>query len=226
MKRFHLLLSLIGACLISAAALGQTPAPVITSIHVDNTCDFSVSDSQTPCPIGPGMTLIITGENFGGDGNVGLCDCPTTTVERWTPTGIIAMVDMVTPASAIMVETAGGAFSNAVPYTAIAPVIRRIDAGKCTYIPGVTRHLCQITPGTQFTIVGDFFGRFVGGQVATCDCANATVDIWNPDWLVNPHTQNNRIVATAVDAECGSSVVVQAGGMWSNPVPYTTCGGK
>lgn len=233
MKPFRLFVALYLAsfCVFSAAVSAQAQAPIITSIHVEG-CAYP-NLTMTPCPIGPGMTITIKGQNFTSGGNINLCDCPNSTVERWTSTEVVAMVDIVDSRvfalrgvllrSAVWLETAGGADSNTVPYKALAPVITRIEVGTCSYTPNQTRNLCPINPGTQFTIVGKYFGRYAV-QVATCDCASATINSWNPNWLTAPATSANTIVATAVDAVCGSSIAVQAGGVWSNPVPYTTCG--
>ena len=140
MKSFHLLAAfcLVGISMSSAAALGQTAPPVITSIHLQNGCDYP-NANMTPCPIGPGMTITITGQNFTSGGNINLCDCANSTVERWTSTKVIAMVDIVDPGafflrgvlsqSVVWLETGGGAYSNTVPYTALAPVITRIEVG-------------------------------------------------------------------------------------------------
>jgi hypothetical protein len=217
MKSVRSLVTLMFAVPFTAfcAAHGQTP--VITGIHVSNGC------SSSPCPVGPGMTVILTGQNFGtAAGGVALCDCPFATTVRWAPTRIQVTVDEVTPDSTISLETPGGVWSNTLPYMALAPVITRIDVGDCSYVPNESRKLCVINPGAQVTIHGSYFGRYAG-QVGTCDCADATIDSWNPNWVTNPTTGNNTIVVTPVDELCGSSIVVQAGGMWSNPVPYTTC---
>jgi len=170
------------------------------------------------------MGVVISGQNFGDSAeSVSACDCVDTTIERWTPTRIVVMINIVNPQSVIMVEHAGGVWSNSVPYIALAPVISRIDVGPCTYYPNISRKLCAITPGTQVTIHGRFFGS-APGQVSLCDCdSNATVESWNPNWATNPGPYDNTIVVTAVQVVCGSGIVVESGGMWSNPVPCTTC---
>jgi hypothetical protein len=213
-------------CWAAALAAGQTPT--ITSIQVVSTgCEFTAglppNAPNTPCSIGPGMVLQVIGQNFGQRAfGVGLCDCPDATIIRWTPTEISVTVDEVTPQSVIQVEAYGGDYSNTVPYVALAPVITRIEVGTCSFTPNVSRKQCAITPGTTVTIHGNYFGRYAG-QVATCDCAGATIDTWNPNWTSNPRQFDNTIVITALQAICGSAVLVEAGYMWSNPVPYTTC---
>jgi len=86
-----------------------------------------------------------------------------------------------------------------------------------------------ITAGTQFTVYGSYFGAgplTSGPQVVLCDCTNPTIDSWGPGWMSSPSATGNMITVTAVDAECGNSIVVYAeqyGTLPSNPVPYTTC---
>jgi hypothetical protein len=209
-------------CLAAALAYGQ--APTITSIQVESTgCEFTAGSLGQPCSIGPGMLLHIFGQNFGqAGGGVALCNCPDTTIVGWTPTRIAVTVDEVTTPSSIQVETYGGGYSNSVPYVALPPVITGIAVGECRFTPNVSKRQCAITPGTTVTILGSYFGRYAD-QVATCDCASPTIVSWDPNWTTDPQQFNNTIVITAVDAVCGSSVMVEAGGMWSNPVPYTTC---
>lgn len=206
-------------------AYGQSPT--ITSVTVPGTnCVYVVGAIDAkPCSIGAGMAIVISGQNFGDAAeSVSTCDCPDTAIERWTSSRIIVMANIVNPGSAIAVEHAGGGWSNSVPYTALAPVITRIDVGTCTYYPNISRKLCAITPGVQVTIHGRFFG-YPAGQVSLCDCGSEpTIDSWNPNWKTNPHPYGNTVVVSAIEVVCGSSVTVQSGGMWSNPVPYTTCG--
>jgi len=215
-------LGLIAFC--CASVYGQSPT--ITSITVPSTkCVYVVGAADAkPCSIGPGMGFVISGQNFGDAAeSVSVCDCVDATIERWTSTRIVVMPNVVNPSSLIRVERAGGYWSNSVPYVALAPVISRIDVGTCTYYPNISRKLCAITPGAQVTIHGRFFGS-APGQVSLCDCANnAAVDSWNPNWATDPTPYRNTIVVTAVEVVCGSSVAVESGGMWSNPVPYTTC---
>jgi len=211
-------------CLAAAVAAGQTPT--ITGIQVQNTgCTFTAGSMGQPCVVGPGMLLVINGQNFGqAAGGVSLCDCPFTTTNRWTPTRISVTVDEVVLQGNIMIEAATGAYSNSVLYAGLAPVITRIEVNGCSFVPNVSRKQCVITPGAQVTVYGSYFGRYAG-QVSLCDCqSNATIDSWNPNWVTDPQLHGNIIVVTAVDAVCGGSVEVQASGMWSNPVPYTTCG--
>jgi hypothetical protein len=211
-------------CLAGAVAVGQTPT--ITSIQVQNTgCTFTAGSTSQPCFVGPGMVLVLTGQNFGqAAGGVSLCDCPFATIIRWTPTRISATLDEVVLQGNIMIEAASGASSNSIPYAGLAPVIGRIEVNGCSFVPNVSTKQCVITPGAQVTVYGSYFGRYAG-QVSLCDCeSNATIDSWNPNWVTDPQLHGNTIVVTAVDAVCGASLMVQAGGMWSNPVPYTTCG--
>jgi hypothetical protein len=206
------------------AAIGQTPT--IASVRVAETgCVYNVGANSAPCSIGPGMTLTINGNNFGQEaGGVGLCDCNFSTAVRWKPTRVIVTVDWVAPKSAIALETPGGAWSNTVPYIALPPVITRVDVGSCSYVPNESRKQCVLTTGAQVTIHGRYFGKGIG-EVATCDCKdNATIDSWNADWSTHPSPAGNTIVVTAIEAICGSTIVVRANEMWSNAVPYTTCG--
>ena len=218
------LVGLIPLCLASAA-LSQSPT--ITSIEIKQSgCIYTVGTSTTPCEIGPGMTLTVKGRNFGAaGGGVGLCDCPDFTNLKWTSTRVSGTVDWVAPNSTIMLETAGGSYSNVLPYTALAPVIEHIQVGTCTYVPGYSFKQCVVTPGTDVTLYGSYFGPGPG-EVATCDCTAATIDSWDQDWATNPSPTHNKIVVTTVDAVCGSTIEVRtgSGGIWSNAVPYTTCG--
>jgi hypothetical protein len=226
-------MSRVGCMLLFGLALGATTSltfgqsPTITSIEVQETkCIYIPGGQTSPCSIGPGMTLLIKGTNFGEAGGVvSLCDCNLAIVNRWKNDSINTTISFVAPNSVLSIETFGGAYSNVLPYTPLAPVIDRLDVGDCTYIPGESKHLCTVVPGAQITIKGKYFGQGPG-EVATCDCSNATVLTWDPDWLVNPTPTGNTIVATVVDAECGSTVSLLLNGMWSNAVPYTTCGRK
>jgi hypothetical protein len=210
-----------------AAPFAGAQAPTITSIQLDgNGCQFSAGSTAQPCNIGPGMVLTVNGQNFGpAGGGVGLCDCPDSTTIRWTPTQITVTVDVVGPHSVIQVENQGGYYSNTVPYVALAPVITGIEVGACHYTPNVSHEQCAVTVGASVTIEGNYFGRYPG-QVSTCECTAASIDSWNPNWLTNPRQFDNAIMMTPVEAVCGSSIVVEADGMWSNPVPYTTCAAK
>lgn len=220
--RLSCLVALVPLWLVSTA-LSQSPK--ITTITVRNTgCIYTVGTSTTPCEIGPGMILTVEGSNFGEEGGgVDLCDCNFITTVSWTSTRVTGTVNWVAPNSILNLETAGGAWSNALPYTALGTVIEYIRVGNCTYVPNKSGKQCVITPGTQVTIYGRYFGPGPG-QVATCDCQNATIDSWDPYWATDPTPQNNKIVATAVDAVCGSTLAVSIDGMLSNTVPYTTCG--
>jgi hypothetical protein len=222
-KLFPVVVAVLVLCCLTAP-FADAQGPTITSIQLDgNGCEFSAGSTGQPCSIGPGMVLQVYGQNFGpAGGGVGLCDCPDSTTLRWTDTHITVTVDTVTPQSVIKVETQGGGYSNTVPYVALAPVITGIQVGTCRYIPNVTHQQCAVTAGASVTILGNYFGRYPE-QVATCNCTAATIDSWNPNWLTDPKQFDNAIVITPVDAVCGSSIVVQAGSMWSNPVPYTTC---
>jgi hypothetical protein len=181
--------------------------------------------------MGPGNTLIVTGANFSSGGIVSTCDCGEITVPpgQWTSTKITGTVNWVYSGSSIAVETSGGWWSNTVPYTGLGAVITRIQVGSCTYTPNVSATQCVITPGTQFTIQGSYFGPgpvVSGPQVSICDCSNPTINSWNPNWASTPSPTGNVIVATAVVALCGNSIVVWSEGLGfagSNPVAYTAC---
>jgi hypothetical protein len=174
------------------------------------------------------MTLIVRGTNFGPpSGSIILCDCLTANTVTWTSTRVTATVNNVTSNSAISLETEGGAFStDAVPYTALGPVITSIVVGDCTYIPDQSATLCLITPGTQFTINGSYFGPLSSdySHVQTCGgCQFATINSWDPNWSTSPSPYNNQIVAVANQAVCGSTIAIFADMIWSNHVPYTAC---
>jgi len=209
---------------LASTTLAQSPT--ITSVTVkDTACTYKVGSSTRQCSIGPGMTLIVKGINFGPPGgNITLCNCPGTTIVQWTSTRVTTTVNAVTPNASLALETGGGAFSNAIPYTPLGPVITSIVVGNCTYIPNQTPTLCLITPGTQVTINGSYFGPMSpNNQARTCDCAAATINSWDPNWLTSPSPYNNQIVITATQAVCGSTVAVLPGVVWSNYVPYTAC---
>jgi hypothetical protein len=201
-------------------------SPTITSITVkDTACTYTVGVSTRQCAIGPGMTLIVRGSNFGTTGGgITLCGCTPTTIVKWTSTRVIATVNTVTPNSSLALETLGGSWSNAISYTPLGPVITSIVVGNCTYIPNQSPMLCLITPGAEVTINGSYFGPASAyNQVATCACVRATINSWNPNWLTKPSPYNNQIVVTATQALCGSTVGVFADALWSNYVPYTAC---
>jgi hypothetical protein len=219
--------------LYTITAVSQTPS--ITSYSA-NGCTYTVGVSQTPCPIGPGTTLVVNGTNFTSGGNVGTCDCPSIIVPtgKWTNTRVTGFVYSVYPnpssgSVGIQLETVGGAFSNAVPYTPLAAQITKVVVGSCTYIPNVSTQQCVITPGTPFTIYGSYFGAgplTSGPQVTLCDCSNPTIQSWDPGWTSNPSPTGNVVTATAVNAVCGNSIVVWAENfsvLQSNSIPYTTC---
>jgi hypothetical protein len=138
---------------------------------------------------------------------------------------VVVTVNAATPNTSLMLETVGGAFSNGVPYNALAPLITSIVVGTCTYVPNQSPFLCMITPGTQVTINGSYFGPPTGGgSVITCDCGVPPTTIsWNPNWSTSPSPYNNQIVITANQAVCGSTVAILFDTMWSNYVPYTAC---
>jgi len=214
----------LASFLFTSIALAQAPA--VTGFTVKDTgCIYTVGVSTKQCSIAPGMTLIVRGSNFGSlSGVIVLCNCPGPTIVKWTSTRVTATVNTVTPNASLAVETEGGAFSNALPYTPLGPVITSIVVGNCTYIPNQTPTLCMITPGTQITINGSYFGpASPNNQAVTCDCAAATIDSWDPNWLTSPSPYNNQIVITATQAVCGSTVAVLTGVLWSNYVPYTAC---
>jgi hypothetical protein len=226
-------LMIIAAICLCANAIAQ--APIISSYSA-NGCTYTVGVSKTTCSMGPGTKIVIRGTNFGTAGGiVSTCDCPEIIVPvgGWTDTRIVGYVFSVYPnptsgSVGIQVETLGGAWGAAVPYTPLAAHITKVTVGSCTYIPGIPTHQCVITPGTQFTIYGSYFGAGggTGPQVTMCDCANPTIQSWNPGWINNPKPTDNVITATAVEAVCGNSIVVYAegvGALPSNPIPYTTC---
>jgi hypothetical protein len=214
---------------LAATMLAQSPA--ITAVTVKDTakgtsCNYTVGTTTKPCSIAPGMTVIVKGTNFGPPGGVvTLCDCLTATTVTWAPTHVTATVNNVTPNASITLETVGGGFSNAVPYTALGPVITSIVVGSCTYIPDQTPNLCLFTPGTQVTINGSYFGpTSFTTQVRTCDCADeATIVSWSPIWSSSPSPYNNQVVVTANQAVCGSTIAIFASELWSNFIPYTAC---
>jgi hypothetical protein len=220
-------IALLVAFLTWLASFALAQSPTITSIGVKDTgCYYKVGASTKLCNIAPGMTLNVNGTNFGPPGgSIILCGCPTATIVKWSSTRVTAIVNAAVPASTISLETLGGAFSNSLPYNALAPVITSIAVGNCTYIPNQSPTLCQITPGTQFTINGSYFGpETIYSQVRTCDsCGVATINSWNPDWLTKPSPYNNQIVATANVAFCGSTVVILVNSMLSSYIPYTAC---
>jgi len=222
MKSLHLtlLLAIVAALLVSNAF---AQAPTITSINVKDThCFYKVGVSTRQCSIAPGMTIFVNGTNFGNTGGgITLCDCQPTTIVKWTSTRVTVVVNAATPNAALYLETLGGAVSNTVPYTALAPVITSIVVGNCTYIPNQSPTLCFIAPGTQFTINGNYFGP--GGAVSTCDCQAPTIISWDPNWQTSPSPYNNQIVVTANQAVCGYTIGVLVDTMWSNYVPYSAC---
>ena len=210
------------------ASVAFAQAPTITGVGVKDTgCFYKVGVTTKPCSIGPGMTLNVNGSNFGPPGGtVALCNCPPATVVSWSSTRVTVIVNAVNPGSNLFLETEGGSFSNNIPYTAVGPLITSIVVGNCTYIPNQSQNLCLITPGTQFTINGSYFGPATdGGYVITCnDCGGgATVNSWDPNWLTSPSPYNNQIVATANLAYCGSTIGVYVDSMWSSFIPYTAC---
>jgi hypothetical protein len=228
MKSLRLLcLAALAPFWLASTMLAQSPT--ITSITVKDTgCIYTVGSSTKQCSVAPGMTLIVKGTNFGPPGGVIiLCDCLTATTVKWTSTRVTATVNNVNSNSNISLETAGGTHStDAVPYIALGPVITSIVVGNCTYVPDQSPALCLITPGTQVTINGSYFGPFSSNysHVRTCDSnCLATINSWNPNWSTSPSPYNNQIVAVANQAVCGSTVAVFADQIWSNFVPYTAC---
>jgi hypothetical protein len=227
MKSLRLLL-VLASIPVGLASLALAQSPTITGIIVKDTkCSYKVGGHNNPCSIGPGMKLVVNGSNFGKTGGgVSLCDCETATVVSWSPSQVIVIVNNVTPNASLYLETIGGAFSNNVPYSPLGPVITSIVVGDCTYLPDQSPNLCKITPGTQFTVNGSYFGPLTPySVVATCSSCGggATINSWDPNWLTNPSPYNNQIVATASQAICGSTVAVLADTIWSNYVPYTAC---
>jgi hypothetical protein len=235
MKLLQVTLFSLGVLWFCATASGQ--GPVITSYTTQdfaNNCTYTVATSKTPCAMGPGTTLTVYGTGFGTEGGgVGTCDCPGIILISWSSTKISGYVVSVWPnptsgSSGINVETVGGVYSASVPYTPLAAQITKLVVGSCTWTP-TSAQQCVITAGTQFTIYGNYFGggpTTSGPQVSMCDCSNPTINSWDPGWSSNPTANNNVIVATAVNAECGNSIQVWAedyNTLGSNPAPYTTC---
>jgi hypothetical protein len=228
MKSLRLLcLAVLAPFYLASTMLAQSPT--ITGITVKDTgCIYTVGTSTKLCTVAPGMTLIVRGTNFGSpSGSILSCDCLSATTVTWSSTRVTATVNNVNPSSNISLETAAGASStNAVPYTALGPVITSIVVGDCTYIPDQSATLCLITPGTQFTINGSYFGPLSSNysHVQTCGgCDFATINSWNPNWSTSPSPYNNQIVAVANQAVCGSTVAIFADMIWSNHIPYTAC---
>jgi hypothetical protein len=226
MKLFRLL-ALLATVVALLASHAFAQSPTITNISVkDTSCFYKVGVSTHPCSVAPGMTVTIAGKNFGkSGGGVILCDCSSATVVTWANTRVVVTINAANPNASLLLETVGGAFSNSVPYAAIAPVITSIVVGNCTYVPNQSQFLCMITPGTQVTINGSYFGPSTGGgSVITCDCGvPPTINSWNPNWLTSPSPYNNQIVIIANQAVCGSTVAILFDSMWSNFVPYTAC---
>lgn len=211
---------------LASTTLAQSPT--IASVTVKDTgCVYYVGHSTKQCSIAPGMTLIVKGTNFGLPGGViTTCDCLAATTVTWTSTRVTATVNNVTANASVSLETVGGQFStDSVPYTFLVPVITSVVVGNCTYIPDQSSTLCLITPGTQVTINGSYFGPFSSNysHVRSCDGCLATINSWNPNWNSSPSPYNNQIVAVADRATCGSTVAVFASNIWSNYVPYTAC---
>jgi len=224
--RLLVLLALVTLWPVSLAF--AVPATTITSITVQDThCIYK--DGSAPCNVGPGMTITINGSNFGKvAGVVSLCNCLPPTIQSWSSTRVTVVVNSVAPNASLSLRDSGGAFSNTIPYNALGPVITSIVVGDCTYYPEWSPNLCKITPGTQFTINGSYFGpQSGGGTVVTCSgCGNtaATVNNWNPNWVASPSSNYNQIEVTATEATCGSTIAVFTDSMWSNYIPYyTTC---
>ncbi len=184
--------------------------------------------------MGPGTLLTVIGTNFGStSAGVTTCDCASVILSSWSNTKITGYVASVDPnpgvySQGIQVENVGGTYSTAAPYTPIAAQVTQLVVGSCTWTPTSTQQ-CVITPGTQFTLYGNYFGAGgnSGPQINMCDCVQPTIQSWDSGWTSNPTVNNNVIVATANSAACGNSIQVWAEGivptMGSNPVPYTTC---
>jgi hypothetical protein len=180
MKSLRLLfLAAIAPFWLASTTLAQSPT--ITSVTAKDTrCVYNVGISTKQCSIAPGMTLIVKGTNFGPPGGVIIsCDCLTATTVTWTSTRVTATVNNVTVNASISMQTVGGQQStDSVPYTFLAPVITSVVVGNCTYIPDQSSTLCLITPGTQVTINGSYFGPFSSSysHVRTCDGCLATIN--------------------------------------------------
>jgi hypothetical protein len=169
-------------------------SPTITGTTVKDTgCIYTVGSSTKLGSVAPGMTLIVRGSNFlPPSGAIILCDCRTTTTVTWTSTRVTATVNHVSSSSNISLATEGGVISpDAVPYTALGPVITSIVVGNCTYVPDQSSSLCLITPGTQFTINGSYFGPQSSDDrvVRTSNGCTATINSGTPNWApVRPRT--------------------------------------
>jgi hypothetical protein len=222
-------ISIALTALLALSTLSLAQTPTITSISLkENQCTYTVGSSNAPCAIGPGMTLTIEGTGFGTTpGFVNLCDCGLATNVKWGDSQVVALVNWIGPNSALNVETEGGSYSNALPYTALAPVITSITVGDCSYVPNVSKKLCTIAPGSTITIQGKYFGpQSQYGLVSLCDCDDAAVVSWDPSWSITPSAAQNEIIAVATQTQSGSNLAVQANGIWSNGISYITgtCG--
>lgn len=226
----------LGVLWFCAAAAAQGPAitKITTNDPINLSCTYTVGKSTILCPMGPGTTLTVIGTSFGSTGGgVITCDCPGIVISSWSNTKIIGLVSSVFPnpgpdSQGIAVETIEGGYSTYVPYVAQAAQITKLVVGSCiwTLTPPSTQQ-CLITPGTQFTIYGNYLGSGGGSAgIELGDFPGPTIQSWDPGWTSNPTPNNNVIVATAVQAACGNSIQVfaeQEGILGSNPVPYTTC---
>jgi len=222
MKRALTLVFIAVAC-TALPAISYAQAPVISSVFVNDTgCNYTVGVTTRPCEIGSGMTIVITGTNFTNLGGVATCGCNRATTLAWSPTQVTARVNFTYAGAGIAIETGGGLWSNGVPYTALAPVITRVVAGNCQYVPNQSGTQCPLSPGTTVYIYGKYFGPADGyGLVATCDCAAATVQSWDADWSTNPGPSGNLIVAVINHVVAGGSLGIRANYQWSNPVAYS-----
>lgn len=222
-------LAFLALTTVLLASFAFAQAPTITSIGVKTTgCYYKVGSTSKTCSIGPGMTVNINGSNFGKTpGVVSFCGCPQATVVSWSASRVTVTVNSIAPNSALSLETVTGLFSNAISYNALAPLITSIAVGNCTYTPNTGPYLCKITPGTQFTVNGSYFGPpnpySVVVTCTACGGGAATIISWDPNWQTSPSPYNNQIVAVADMALCGYTVAVYANGMWSNYVAYTAC---
>ncbi len=143
-----------------------------------------------------GAQVTITGNNFGSVVQMVATANTNGNIVSWSNTQIVITIAQGTTSGNLYVQ-AGGGYSNQVPFSMATPAITAISPSS------------QLTEGAQVTITGNNFGSVVQ-MVATAN-TNGNIVSWS----------NTQIVITIAQGTTSGNLYVQAGGGYSNQVPFT-----
>ncbi len=183
--------------------------------HIGDTCQVTLGDDDpdgTPAPSigrltpisgGVGVSVTITGSNFGaakGTSTVSFNGTGAATTS-WSATSITAAVPVGAATGRVLVTVGGQASNGLVFAVSPTPVIGGIDP-------------TSGEPGTSVVITGSNFGAAKRFSTVTFNGAEAVTTAWSA----------TSIAATVPAGARTGNVVVTVGGRASNGVPFTVTG--